>query len=228
MNYLNENKSLTLLFRGISVNLQIQSLRASLLLTLKTIPMKKQFISSALVTTLIFFIFSVVPAPSRSQNANLPAAEKPFSPFNIGIGFGLDYGGIGVSLNYIPIKQLGIFGGLGYNILGLGYNIGAAYRILPAKRFCPSLSAMYGYNAVISVEEADSPYDKTYYGPTFGANLEWHGRKKTENYFKLSLLLPIRPQAYTDDLDKLKNDPNYEVKMEPWPVTFSIGYHFGL
>ena len=39
----------------------------------------------------------------------------------LGAGFGFDYGGFGGKIEYLPIKEFGIFGGLGYNLLGLGW-----------------------------------------------------------------------------------------------------------
>jgi len=202
--------------------------QAFMAINLKICPMKNPVFFLHGTRLLLALIITVSLSFAQTRTSAQEIAQQPASPFNLGIGFGLDYGGLGISVNYLPVKPLGLFAGLGYNLLGMGYNVGAAYRILPSKRFCPSLSAMYGYNAVISVEGEDSPYDKTYYGPSFGANLEWHSRKKPGNYFKLSLIVPLRPQAYYDDLDKLKNDPKYEVKMEPTPINLSIGYHFGL
>src|SRR5690554_1095665 len=52
-----------------------------------------------------------------------------------GLGIGLDYGGIGAKVEYLPIKNVGVFGSLGYNLLNVGWNVGATYKIMPDKRY---------------------------------------------------------------------------------------------
>ena len=39
----------------------------------------------------------------------------------LGLGAGLDYGGLGAKVEYLPIKNFGLFGGLGFNILSVGW-----------------------------------------------------------------------------------------------------------
>jgi len=53
----------------------------------------------------------------------------------LGLGIGLDYGGIGAKVEYLPIKNVGVFGSLGYNLLNVGWNVGATYKIMPDKRY---------------------------------------------------------------------------------------------
>src|SRR5687768_6116891 len=64
-------------------------------------------------------------------------AKDDFSRGNIGIGMGIDYGGFGVRLTVLPAKPVFLFAGLGYNLAGIGYNIGAGVRLAPERPFCP-------------------------------------------------------------------------------------------
>jgi hypothetical protein len=118
------------------------------------------------------------------------------------------------------------FGGIGYNLLGAGLNVGAAYRLIPKSRLCPYLGAMYGYNAVIKVDGMEE-YNKIYYGPSFSAGLEiWS--KKRPSFLNIEFILPLRSQEYHDAITSLKNNPNVIFTVEPIPIAFSIGYHFVL
>ena len=105
------------------------------------------------------------------------------------------------------------------------FRSGGTYRILPDKRICPTISAMYGYNGVIKISGAWS-FEETYYGPTFGIGLEFRPQRK--GYWNIELLVPIRSKDYHDDMDAIKNDPNIELKSEPLPIGISVGYHFWL
>ena len=53
---------------------------------------------------------------------------------DIGLGGGLSYGGLGAQLNYRPIEKLAVFGGLGYNLDALGYNLGLKFHLPSEKR----------------------------------------------------------------------------------------------
>ncbi len=143
---------------------------------------------------------------------------------NIAPGMGIDYGGIGGRLTYLPIKYLGLFGSAGYNFVGLGYNVGATVRILPDKKFCPTFNVMYGYNAVILVVNA-SQYNNIYYGPSISGGIEIHFKKQTGNFLNVELIVPFRSQEFTDDLNNIRN-MNPDFITEPFPIAFSIGYHF--
>jgi len=142
---------------------------------------------------------------------------------NIGAGFGLDYGGFGGRLSYLPIKQLAIFGAAGYNFNGLGHALGLQYHFPSKTKVNAFISAMYGYNAVLIIEEPEES-KTTYYGPTLGTGLQWRFKEEGKSFLSIELLLPFRPQAYEDGVNALEQI-GYEVK-DPWPVTFSLGYHF--
>ena len=169
------------------------------------------------------FLFWVLSFKTVGQSTDtLP--EKP--TYVIGFGGGIDYGGFGMRLNYTPLKNIGVFGAIGYNIVGAGYNAGLAYKFRPAKKISPYLTLMYGYNAVIKIKGA-SEYDKIYYGASTGFGIEFWNRKHS-NYFNVELLYPFRSNEYERDRYAIKRNPGIKVTYEPIDITISIGYHVGL
>lgn len=148
---------------------------------------------------------------------------EPVSTANFGLGIGLDYGGIGGRLTYLPTPAVGLFAGLGYNFAGAGYNFGGVIRLAPDKRVVPGLYAMYGYNAALRIT-GSTEVNKSYYGPSFGFGLEIKGRNNSQNHLNLELLLPIRPAAFQNDIDRYRS-MGVDLTSPP-PVSFSIGYHF--
>jgi hypothetical protein len=181
-----------------------------------------------LLTTLFVLSALIVSAqydPDYKKN-NKNVEDEPESPFNVGIGIGMDYGGLGGKISGFPLKNFGLFAGVGYNLVKAGYNVGGIVRILPGKKVCPIITGMYGYNAVIVVQGA-SQYDKVYYGPTFGGGIELHFGNK-QKFMSFGLLVPIRSQEFYDDWDALKANPGIVDTTDPLPVGISVGYHFKL
>jgi len=143
----------------------------------------------------------------------------------LGLGAGLDYGGIlGGKIEYLPIKNLGLYGGLGYNLLSLGWNVGATYKILPEKKVSPNLMLFYGYNAVSQVKGAPE-YEMTSYGVTVGANLDIKLGAKG-NKLSVGLFVPIRTQKFMDNYDAMKKDPRVEMKSDLLPIAVSVGFNW--
>lgn len=91
-------------------------------INLKICPMKNPVFFQHGSRLLLALIITVSLSFAQTRTNAQEIAQQPASPFNIGIGFGLDYGGLGISVNYLPVKPLGLFAGLGYNLLGMGYN----------------------------------------------------------------------------------------------------------
>ena len=142
-----------------------------------------------------------------------------------GPGMGFDYGGIvGGKIEYLPVKNFGIYGGLGYNLLSVGWNVGATYKILPDKRISPNLMAFYGYNGVIIVDGA-SDCNMTSYGVTFGANMDIKIGHRG-NKLSVGLFVPIRSQKFMDHYNSLKNDSYFELKNPLIPIAISVGFNF--
>ncbi|MBK9761579.1 MAG: hypothetical protein IPO90_16830 [Flavobacteriales bacterium] len=179
-------------------------------------------------TTLLSLLAMPIMAFAQDYVQPAPAvlSSKTGTEVNLGIGLGLDYGGIGGHVELLPDPHFAGFAGLGYVLVGFGYNVGVVGRILPNSRVCPFVSAMYGYNGVIKVEGA-SKYDKIYYGPSFGLGLEFH-KRSSKNFWRVEFLLPVRPNEFQDDLDALKRNLAIVFETEPPPFGISGGYHFGL
>ncbi len=163
------------------------------------------------------------------------SSKKTTLPIHIGLGFGMDYGGMGFKVEYLPVKYLGIFGGLGYNFYSLGINGGLAFRPLPDVKLQPLVIAMYGYNGAIKISGSTTTLalnglddvSKTYYGFTTGVGGELKvGRK--DNRLYLAVLYPFRSQTFRDNYDKVKNSPVIDTKGELLPITISIGFNWVL
>ncbi len=156
--------------------------------------------------------------------SNVLLAQSGEQKTYLGLGFGFDYGGIGGKLEYLPVKHFGLFGGLGYNLLSVGWNVGATYKILPDKKVSPNVILFYGYNAVLKVEGL-SDYNMTSYGVTLGMNLDIMVGGKGDK-MSVGLFVPFRSSKFTDNYDKAKADPRITMKNELIPVGISIGYNF--
>jgi len=141
----------------------------------------------------------------------------------LGFGYGFDYGGVGGKVEYLPVKNFGLFGGLGYNLLSVGWNVGATYKILPDNKISPNLMLFYGYNGVSQISGAPE-YNMTSYGVTIGGSLDIKVGSKG-NKLSVGLFVPIRSQKFMDNYDAVKNNPNIEVQNDLVPVAFSVGYN---
>jgi hypothetical protein len=164
--------------------------------------------------------------PEESEyDENYEFPETKSVNINFGVGLGIDYGGIGGKLSFVPTPHVAIFGSIGYNLNGAGYNGGVIFRILPERKVCPYGSFMYGYNAVIIIDGMEEA-NKTYYGGSISAGIELHRREKP-NFWNFGLIVPIRSQEFRDDMDALKRNPNVEIT-EALPFGITVGYHFSL
>jgi hypothetical protein len=174
--------------------------------------MKKVFL-----TAVALLILSAISATAQD------ISKEPKGTY-LGLGYGLDYGGIGVKGEIEPVKYVGMFAGVGYNYREVGWNVGAAFRILPDARVCPVINALYGYNSVLIVKGTEG-YDATSYGVTFGSGMEWlFGRKRHK--LSLNLFWPWRSCSFKDKYNAVKKSPYINMKKDLSPVTLSIGLNF--
>jgi hypothetical protein len=173
---------------------------------------------------LLCFLLLSIELSAQQQVAEPVAYDK----LSLGLGLGMDYGGIGGQLLIYPQRNIGIFGGVGYAFAGVGYNVGAKIRLVSDKskgRIVPFLLGMYGYNAAIAVSNMTS-LNKMFYGPTFGIGLDFRGTRKS--YWSLGLLIPVRGAEVQDYIDMLKTDYGAEFKNDLLPIGITIGYHIAL
>jgi hypothetical protein len=162
------------------------------------------------------------------QHFTRPANE--YRPFDFGIGFGLDYGGIigGKMACVLPYRHVSVFGAAGAQITGIGWNVGTTFHIFLKDNkhiFNPNLKIMYGINRATYVVNA-SEYSKLFTGFTPGIGFEFKFGKKRANGFDIDLNYPIGSKAFEDQLTLIKNDPDVG-KITMSPVTVSMGYHHG-
>jgi len=145
-----------------------------------------------------------------------------------GIGIGIDYGGLfGVKATFYPIKYMGVFVAGGWELIGIGWNVGCLGRFVPADGqhgVRPYLKVMYGVNAMMRVT-GKSGYDKMFYGVTAGIGLETRFGKTKKSGINLDLNVPFRSPEYFSQLNQLKNDPEVKLNNTPLPITISIGYN---
>ncbi|MDR0754315.1 MAG: hypothetical protein LBF04_02890 [Prevotellaceae bacterium] len=157
---------------------------------------------------------------------NYTYAQTASQDIYLGLGIGFDYGGIGGKIEYLPTKHFGLFGGLGYNFLSIGWNAGVTYKIQPDKKVSPNLMVFYGYNAVFTGNNSYAKrYEMTSYGLTFGVNLDV--KVKNGDKWSFGLFFPLRSSKFKRNYDAIKNDSNLEAT-EIIPVGISAGYNFKL
>jgi hypothetical protein len=143
----------------------------------------------------------------------------------LGVGFGLDYGGIGFKFTQLIDPHFGFTLGGGYALAGFGYNVGGLVKIKPENRVVPTFSFMYGYNAAVAVTNA-TQLNKIFYGPSLGFGFLSKRRNNPSNYWQFELVLPIRSGEADSYINGLRNMGVSIGSLSP--VAFSIGYNFGL
>lgn len=176
--------------------------------------------------TVIFFLFLLFSQATISFAQDYYNEAEGRSPFYLGLGTGLDYGGLGIKLEYQPIKYLGISGSLGFNLQGPGINLGVSFYPLPNKKLQPLATLLFGYNAAIIVANKEE-LNKTYYGisPGIGAALKT-GKKGNKLY--LAIFYPLRNQSFKEDYEALKNNSLVIIDSDILFITFSIGFNWAL
>jgi len=145
--------------------------------------MKKQVLMIALG---IFLFHGQV---ALAQNEVLTSSERYGSSkqgsASVGVGIGLLYGGFGSRLTYHPVDQLGLFLGLGYNVVNLGYNAGFMYSFPSTKQAEFFVTGMYGYNGVIRVTGVGG-FESSYNGVSAGAGVRLNSTRKRGQYWDLA------------------------------------------
>ena len=161
----------------------------------------------------------------NAQDSHLSSMKGESS---LGIGIGLPYGGlIGVRFGTNLADNLSLFGGLGYQIVGVGYNIGLLKDFESSSSTQFYLTSMYGTNVGIQTQGL-SEYNELYTGVTLGAGIKINSRKTEGNFWDVGLLIPIRSSNFKSDRDQIKNDPRIDRFIDPLPVLITLGYNFNL
>ena len=165
---------------------------------------------------------------ANKQEEKKPEVTEVKRIFDVGFGFGLDYGGFfGAKGTFVPVKYLGLFVSAGYHLIAFGWQLGVTGFILPKnniKKVRPYGKVMFGSNRVIIVQGASS-YNKNYIGFTPGAGVEFRFGSRTSHGLNVDLNFPVSSSEFRKDLDELKNNPAIDIS-NPAPIAISIGYHF--
>ena len=162
---------------------------------------------------------------TRAAIAMNQRSEIKYDELTLGIGLGIDHGGIGANLCGYPLKDLGIFGGFGYALAGVGLEAGVKYRFISKDKFtkwAPFVEGMYGYNAAIAVTNAQE-YNKLFYGPTFGAGVTFRPNPLKSGGLHMALLIPVRGSDVDEYISELKTK-GVVFKNELIPFAISVAY----
>src|ERR1043165_8761640 len=112
----------------------------------------------------------------------------------LGPGLGQDAGGLGARLTYWVNPAVSVFAGGGWALVGGAYNAGGELRLPTKGRVSPFATAMYGYNAVIKIEDRDD-LGGIYYGATIGAGIMVQ-QSNDRNYWRFSINVPFRSEEF--------------------------------
>lgn len=178
-------------------------------------------------TLFFFLLFALCVHHSllAQESTTSPRDSNSYLRTFIGLGGGLPYGGFGMKLSQQLTQELDVFGGVGYNLVGVGYNVGLQVNIPSERRAQFFLNGMYGYNAVIKIKNLESS-EKSYYGPSFGAGLKLKSSKLNGSYWDFALLVPVRSKEFKDDQDFYAKSPLVDNFTKAFPLLLSVGYNF--
>ncbi|CAN5340424.1 hypothetical protein BH09BAC3_BH09BAC3_07650 [soil metagenome] len=154
-------------------------------------------------------------------DASINTSSRNTELGSFGFGAGIDYGAFGIKLTVVPEKHIGLFLGGGI----LGYNIGGDIRLRPGRKITPTLSAMYGLNAMIIHPGVFSIF-KGYRGYSVGLGAELKAGLRRNNFWKFQLLVPFRTAEYENDVGNY-NANGYSIS-DAWPVVVSVGFHLAI
>ena len=172
---------------------------------------------------LYVMIFSLFAGASVAQDI-----EPENSRFYIGVGLGLDYGGVfGGKVEVLPLKNFSLFAGGGYNLSDFGWNAGVSYKFTPENTASTYLMLMYGHNGTIKAEDYRiKQYETVSIGPSIGGGIDLKVGRRGKNKMNVGLLIPFRSKEFRDNKKAAKDDPNVKLGVI-LPIGISVGYSIG-
>ncbi len=176
--------------------------------------------------TIFFAIIALFHSFANAQTEEYPPQTEKV---NLGIGAGFDYGGVGINMLFYPQKNIGLFAGGGYALAGVGYNIGLKGRFFlkDDAAVTPFVMGMYGYHSAVKIKD-NSNLSKLFYGPTFGAGIDWRVGELRKNYIAIALTVPLRNGEEKEYKQMLTNNYGAQFENDFLPVGMSIGYRLRL
>jgi hypothetical protein len=138
----------------------------------------------------------------------------------IGIGTGITYGGVGLSLEQMVNDQTGVALGVGGNSVDISSSFGVNYYFSEDRtRLRYRLSTFYGFVASSTCEDCiDDRFDKTFSGLAIGGGLTW-------KHFELSLFYRDISD-FEDHRDELESRGAVFEEGELSKTTITFGYLF--
>ncbi|MFD2037687.1 hypothetical protein ACFSKL_23030 [Belliella marina] len=169
-------------------------------------------------STLLIICLLVLSLNVSAQNLSSSKGSS-----TMGIGMGLPYGGFGLKFNHHILNYFSAFGGVGYNLVGIGVNGGLNFTVPTEKNAEFYFTGMYGYNAVMKFENY-SALNTTYYGASLGSGIKINSQRHEGRYWDIGILAPLRNSRYKSDIKYFESS----IESKPWPVQLYFGYHFSL
>jgi hypothetical protein len=168
------------------------------------------------ITVISFLLLSII----------LSAQETRDNHFDIGVGYGLNYGCVGLRTAYLPISYFSIEGFIGYTreevTGGFGLSIYPISKFFKNK-YRPAIRAFYGYNSMYVISD-DPTLSRTFFGINFAIGNEFLLVANKPYKLNIDLIIPIRTSESVDYLDILKDNGYYFNNL--FPIGLSIGLHF--
>jgi hypothetical protein len=162
-----------------------------------------------------------------AQPTITPTPYSPYEKVSVGLGVGIDLGGVGTNLIIYPQHPIGLFAGVGYTFVGVGANAGMKIRMTSADawpKVIPYGLAMYGYNSVIIVRN-NSRLNEQFSGVTIGVGLDIRPAPARRSFISLALLVPFRNNY---EIDSYIDQNNINLDRNFLPIAFSFAFRTDL
>jgi len=162
-----------------------------------------------------------------AQKADPPVQRIDLS--TLGVGFGLEYAGIGVNFTTSLHKNIAIFGSVGM-LYDFEFSTGIKARLISEKkisRINPFVVGMYGVNTVVAYKSL-SPTSKSSYnsynGISCGIGMDFSFNRRKTGYWSAALLVPLTISGHRGHVSYSEWKKNTSFKSQSLPALFSIGY----
>ena len=156
----------------------------------------------------------------------LSAQEPTNHHFDIGVGYGLNYGCLGLRTAYLPIAYFSVEGFIGNNREEFVGGFGSSIYPIPKyykNKYRPAIRVFYGYNAMYVISD-DPTLNRTFYGINFVFGNEFLLVENKPYKINIDLIIPIRNSEAVDYMDILKDNGHYFSNL--FPIGLSAGLHF--
>ncbi len=183
--------------------------------------------------SLILFILILNPTYSQEEIIN---REK----LTYSWGLGREHAGSGLSVLYYPKGlNLGVFGAIGYPVVGLSYSSGIKYRFYSKSqksRFIPYSSLIYGYHRSFRtksnnpLQTNDGKYDKIIIGPSISLGLDTGPKVSKKIYLSIGINYGFNNQE-AEDYEEFLTSLGYKRVLNDdiyIPISSPLSFIFGL